>query len=192
MSDKAQNWMLISGLFVSIILLYIILSGLMKSQYALFVPQKYRDILAEARVEITNASRSMDKPEQFGPAITKARELLTQVKNKNVLQIDVEAIEKEIAVLEKNINKVVSLTTEQYAPIYTFGQGTTPTPFGMYIFDKKLYFVTQKNIIGPYMTGEPTKEYPVPNGDSVLSSDIDSDGRIYFTSSSGKIYLFDK
>jgi hypothetical protein len=37
----------------------------MKSQYALFVPQKYRDVLAEARVEITNASRSMDKPEQF-------------------------------------------------------------------------------------------------------------------------------
>lgn len=65
LSDKAQNWMLISGLFISIILLYIILSGLMKSQYALFVPQKYRDILAEARVEITNASRSMDKPEQF-------------------------------------------------------------------------------------------------------------------------------
>lgn len=57
--------MLISGLLVSIILLYIILSGLMKSQYAIFVPQKYRDILAEARVEITTASRSLDKPEQF-------------------------------------------------------------------------------------------------------------------------------
>lgn len=62
----------------------------------------------------------------------------------------------------------------------------------MYIFDKKLYFVTQKNIIGPYMTGEPTKDYPIPNGDSFTSSDIDGDGRIYFTSSSGKIYLFDK
>jgi hypothetical protein len=37
----------------------------MKSQYALFVPQKYRDILAEARVELTNASRSLEKPEQF-------------------------------------------------------------------------------------------------------------------------------
>jgi len=65
LSDKAQNWMLISGLLVSIILLYIILSGLMKSQYAIFVPQKYRDILAEARVEMTNASKALDKPEQF-------------------------------------------------------------------------------------------------------------------------------
>jgi hypothetical protein len=45
MNDKAQNWMLISGLFVSILLLYVILSGLMKSQYEIFIPQKYRDIL---------------------------------------------------------------------------------------------------------------------------------------------------
>jgi hypothetical protein len=57
--------MLISGLLVSIILLYIILSGLLKSQYAIFVPQKYKDILAEARVEMTNASKALDKPEQF-------------------------------------------------------------------------------------------------------------------------------
>lgn len=192
MSDKAQNWMLISGLFISIILLYIILSGLMKSQYAIFVPQKYRDVLTEARVELTNASRAMDKPEQFGPAIAKARELLQQVKSKNVLQMDVEVLEKEIAVLEKNINKVVSLTTEQYSLIYKFGQGTASTPFNIYMFDKKLYFVTQKSIIGPYMTGESPKEYPIPNGESSLTSDIDSDGRIYFTSSSSKIYLFDK
>ncbi len=147
MSDKAQNWMLISGLLVSIILLYVILSGLMKSQYAIFVPQKYRDILAEARVELTNASRSMEQPEQFGPAITKARSLIEQVKSKNVLQIDVEEIEKEVAALEKNINKVVSLTTEQYLPIYTFGQGIASTPFGMYVFDKKLYFVSQKTVV---------------------------------------------
>jgi len=62
----------------------------------------------------------------------------------------------------------------------------------MYVFDKKLYFVTQKSVIGPYMTGESPKEYPIPNGDSTLSSDIDNDGRIYMTSSSDKIYLFDK
>ncbi|MEI6710768.1 MAG: hypothetical protein WCK88_00395 [bacterium] len=42
------------------------------------------------------------------------------------------------------------------------------------------------------MTGESPKEYPIPNGDSTLSSDIDNDGRIYMTSSSDKIYLFDK
>jgi uncharacterized protein YlxW (UPF0749 family) len=151
MSDKAQNWMLISGLFVSIILLYVILSGLMKSQYAIFVPQKYRDILTEARVEITNASRSMQQPEQFGPAITKARALIEQVKSKNILQKDVEEIEKEVAALEKNINKVVSLTTEQYLPVYSFGQDIPSAPFSMYIFDKKLYFISQKSVIGPYM-----------------------------------------
>lgn len=119
----------------------------MKSQYAIFVPQKYRDILSEARVELTNASRALDKPEQFRPAIIRTRDLLQQVKDKNVLQIDVEQLEKEIAVLEKNINKVVSLTSDQYRPIYSFTQGISPTPFGLYVFDKKLYFVTQKSII---------------------------------------------
>lgn len=55
MSDKSQNTLLIVSLLVSIILLYVILSSLMKSQYAIFIPQKYKDILSEARVELTNA-----------------------------------------------------------------------------------------------------------------------------------------
>ena len=192
LSDKAQNWMLISGLLVSIILLYIILSGLMKSQYAIFVPQKYKDILAEARVEMTNASKAMDKPEQFWPAIVRTRELLQQVKSKNVLQVDVELIEKELAALEKNINKVVSITPEQYKKVYTFTAGIEPLPFWMYVSDKKLYFVTQKSVIGPYVEGQATKESILPEWASSLSSDIDSDGRIYVSTDKDKIYLFDK
>ncbi|MFA6079953.1 MAG: hypothetical protein WC753_00530 [Candidatus Gracilibacteria bacterium] len=192
LSDKAQNWMLISGLLVSIILLYIILSGLLKSQYAIFVPQKYKDILAEARVEMTNASKALDKPEQFGPAIVRTRELLQQVKSKNVLQVDVEQIEKELAVLEKSINKVISLTPEQYKKVYTFSNGTESLPFGMYVADKKLFFVTQKSVIGPYVEGQATKESTLPEGASSLSSDIDGDGRIYITTDKDKIYLFDK
>lgn len=117
---------------------------------------------------------------------------MQQVKSKNVLQIEVEVIEKELAILEKNINKVVTLSTEQYRSVYTFGQNITATPFRIYIFDKKLYFVTQKNIVGPYITGEIPKEYPLPNNETSLASDIDNDGRIYITSGSGKIYLFDK
>jgi hypothetical protein len=154
--------MLISGLFISIMLLYIILSGIMKSQYAIFVPQKYRDILAEAHVEMTNASKALDKPEQFGPAIARTRELLQQVKDKNVLQVDIEQIEKELASLEKSINKVISLTPEQYKKVYTFASGIESLPFGIYLSDKKLYFVTQKNVIGPYIEGQTTKESTLP------------------------------
>lgn len=69
------------------------------------------------------------------------------MKVKNVLQVEVQEIEKEIAALEKSINKVVSLTNEQYTPVYTFPQSTATTPFGMYVIDKKLYFVTQRSII---------------------------------------------
>jgi len=54
---------------------------------------------------------------------------LQQVKSKNVLQVDVEQIEKELAALEKSINKVVSLTPEQYKKVYTFATGIEPLPF---------------------------------------------------------------
>lgn len=101
----------------------------MKSQYAIFVPQKYRDILAEARVEMTNASKTLDKPEQFGPAMVHARALVQQVKEKNVLQIEVDQLEKELAVLEKTINKVISLTPDQYKAIYTFPKTVESVPF---------------------------------------------------------------
>jgi hypothetical protein len=62
----------------------------------------------------------------------------------------------------------------------------------MYVADKKLFFVTQKSVIGPYVEGQATKESTLPEGASSLSSDIDGDGRIYITTDKDKIYLFDK
>ncbi len=64
-SKNTQNGILIGGLVVSIILLYLIITTLIQSQYTLFVPQKYRDMLAEARVSLNDATRMIDQPENF-------------------------------------------------------------------------------------------------------------------------------
>ncbi len=54
-----------SGLFLSVILLYLIITSVMKSQYTLFVPQKYKDMVAEARVSLDDATRMVDQPDNF-------------------------------------------------------------------------------------------------------------------------------
>lgn len=65
LSRETQNWVIISGIFVSVILLYLIITSLINSQYTIFVPQKYRDMLAEARVNLDDATRMVDQPENF-------------------------------------------------------------------------------------------------------------------------------
>lgn len=65
LSRETQNWVIISGIFLSVILLYLIITSLVQSQYTIFVPQKYRDMLAEARVNLDDATRMVDQPENF-------------------------------------------------------------------------------------------------------------------------------
>lgn len=65
LSRETQNWVIISGIFLSVILLYLIITSLVRSQYTIFVPQKYRDMLAEARVNLDDATRMVDQPENF-------------------------------------------------------------------------------------------------------------------------------
>ncbi len=65
LSKETQNWVIISGIFLSVILLYLVITSLVRSQYTIFVPQKYRDMVAEARVNLDDATRMMDQPENF-------------------------------------------------------------------------------------------------------------------------------
>lgn len=65
LSRETQNWVIISGILVSVILLYLIITSIINSQYTIFVPQKYRDMLAEARVNLDDATRMVDQPENF-------------------------------------------------------------------------------------------------------------------------------
>ncbi len=65
LSKETQNWVIISGIFFSVILLYLVITSLIRSQYTIFVPQKYRDMVAEARVNLDDATRMIDQPENF-------------------------------------------------------------------------------------------------------------------------------
>lgn len=65
LSKETQNWVIISGILLSVILLYLVITSLIRSQYTIFVPQKYRDMVAEARVNLDDATRMIDQPENF-------------------------------------------------------------------------------------------------------------------------------
>lgn len=65
LSKETQNWVIISGIFLSVVLLYLVITSLIRSQYTIFVPQKYRDMVAEARVNLDDATRMIDQPENF-------------------------------------------------------------------------------------------------------------------------------
>lgn len=192
LSRETQNWVIISGIFLSVILLYLIITSLVRSQYTIFVPQKYRDMLAEARVNLDDATRMVDQPENFWPAINRVREVIQTVKAADVLKVDVAQLENDIAVLERAVNKVTSLKTEDYISVYNFNKTLDSVPFSIHSYETKLSFVTRDSIIWPFSPWEAPKEYPIPNSEKSTFSDVDSEGKIYLGTDKDKIYIFDK
>lgn len=93
LSKNTQNWTLLGGLLLSIVLLYLIITSVIKSQYTLFVPQKYKDMVSEARVSLDDATRMVDQPDNFAPAMNRVREIVSQIKAAGVLQMDVTQLE---------------------------------------------------------------------------------------------------
>lgn len=65
----------------------------MKSQYTLFVPQKYKDMVAEAQVSLDDATRMVDQPDNFAPAMNRVREIVAKIKAADVLKVDVARLE---------------------------------------------------------------------------------------------------
>ena len=61
----------------------------MNSQYTVFVPQKYKDMVAEARVSLDDATRMIDQPDNFAPAIVRVRDIIQKIKAADVLKVDV-------------------------------------------------------------------------------------------------------
>jgi hypothetical protein len=192
LSKETQNWVIISGIFLSVILLYLVITSLIRSQYTIFVPQKYRDLVAEARVNLDDATRMIDQPENFWPAVTRVREIIQTVKTADVLKVDVAQLENDVAVLEKAVNKVTSLRPEDYVGIYTFTKTTDSLPFSIHSYETNISLVTKDAIIWPFSPGETPKEYPIPNGEKYTFSDVDSEGKIYMGTDKDKIYIFDK
>lgn len=147
LGKNTQNWVIVSGLLVSVILLYLIITSVMKSQYTIFVPQKYRDMVAEARVSLDDATRMVDQPDNFAPAMNRVREIVQKIKAADVLKVDVAQLESDMAVLERAVNKVTSLKPEDYASVYTFTKTTDSLPFSIYAYDKKVTLLTQSSVI---------------------------------------------
>lgn len=191
LSHKAQNILLISGLVISIWLLYFILSGLMKSQYTVFVPQKYKDMIVEARGSLDTAARSLDQPEQFNLALNQSKELLQQIKDAHVLEVNVEQIENEMALLEKTVNKVVTPWQDNIQLVYSFSDTYPAVPFSLFSYNKKQYFISSRGVTGP-LDALDNNQSLLPGDESMTYADIDSDGRIYFTTDQDKVYLYEK
>lgn len=189
---NTQNWVIVSGLFISVVLLYFIITSVMNSQYTIFVPQKYKDMVAEARVSLDDATRMIDQPDNFAPAITRVRDIITKIKAADVLKFDVAQLENDIAVLERAVNKVTSLKQDEYTGVYSYTKAVDSLPFSIYTYDKKVTLISKEGIIGPFIPGEPAKESSIPNGEKYTFSDMDGEGRIYIGTDKDKIYLFDK
>lgn len=192
LSKETQNWVIITSIIMSVILLYLVITSLIRSQYTIFVPQKYRDMVSEARVNLDDATRMIDQPGNFWQAVTRVRNSIEIIKKADVLKVDVAQLENDIAILEKSVNKVSTLRAEDSVKVYSFTKIVDSLPFSILAYESKISFITRDTLVWPFTPGEEPKEYPIPNNEKYTFSDIDNEWKIYLWTDKDKIYIFDK
>jgi hypothetical protein len=181
------------GLFVCIVLLYSIISGLVSTQISTTVPEEYKTKLIQVRVLLEKAGKDIGNKDAFDSNIKQAEGILFALRedNQEYLLEDRKKLLDQISVLKKQYNGVESFelstqTAEITFPKQDFAIG--------HIFEisKKLYLVGKNSLIAGYIKGGEVKSYPYPDGEELLRAEATSDGFIYILTKSYRIIQFYK
>lgn len=178
------------GIFVAVILLYMVISTALGTQKELFVPNEYQEMYEKAVVEVQEALNSTSNPEVFQGHIQEARTLLGTIQERNVLQAKVDELSTQISSLEKRFNQVTTASSYQLQQQHGFPEGFQL--LHIFVHDGKQYYVGADNIIGPHIFGSTPETHAVPDGAKILFADIDDEGKIYTYTDAQQILEFQK
>lgn len=138
------------GLFVCIILLYLVLSSLFLERANTSVPEEYKNKLIEAQLIIEKSNKDIGNRDIFNANIKRAEDLIFAVRDKQIFLNDVKKLLGDISILKKQMNGIETFVVQDANADYLFADKT----FGIEsIFEvsKKFYFVGKSAIVGPYI-----------------------------------------
>lgn len=179
-SDKAVKTIIfLSGIWISIISLYLIISGLLSSTSVLKQETLSKERLLEAREYVRLASENMVNNNLFNDNIEKAENILDEVKEKKLYLNDVDKLFTDISIIKKQFNWVVSFDANSENMIYKNDE--IRTSFKIIYKNKKAYVINRASITWPIIQWQETKKY--------IFEDLDGDFFIDATNSWDDIIL---
>ncbi|MDD4530894.1 MAG: hypothetical protein PHO80_05100, partial [Candidatus Gracilibacteria bacterium] len=191
-NKKLRVGLFTSGILVSILLLYLIISGIIfKNGQGGDVPEVYKNKLIEAKQIIESTKGDVGNKEAFDKNIKKAEDIIFEVRDKQFFLTDINKMLGDISTLKKQVNGIESIELKQEHKQYSF-KNTNFNLNGIFENTRNLYFIGKESIIGPFVEGVDPKEYKYSDGEETVSATINGDGYIFILTKSNRILSFYK
>jgi len=158
-----KNIVFFSGIIVSALLLFWIISGLLWSSVQENKTEIYTKTLQEASDFTRLASQVSDSdPEKFAEHIAQAEALIASVEEKQLFLKDTQKLREDIAIMKKIHNGVEIFSTDLSHLVF---KGDFSGGIKVLEKAKQLYVVTAKNVYGPIVSGKDIKRHELTSLD---------------------------
>ncbi len=193
-SKPIKNTVFLLGIVVSFVLLYFILSSVIWLSQNDRVVDTSKQNLEQAKVYVRVASENTNNPEVFDLNIKKAEDLIDDIKGKQLFLNDIEKIQHEIGLLNKQFNQIESFEKTGENTIYT----SPNLEWGMNVLtlNRKVYVIWKDFVVWPIIPWKDAEKYvfdKLADGDYFVDSvPMSSTSSIVLLTSLGNVVEFDK
>ena len=191
-SAKTKQWLLVAGIFLSITLLYWVISGFLSIATQTQGLEQAKLNLSQAQTLLTQAQENMNNPDVFSLNISQMQEIISDLEQRNLFLENIATLKNEAALLQKQFNGIESFEANNDTTVYSF---PTDAPIVKVLsLSDKIYVVQSNSIMGPILQSETPQNYVFKDmaaDDSFLDAAI-YESNIVLITKKGKVVNFAK
>jgi hypothetical protein len=190
-SQKVKQYLLAWAIFISIFLLYWVISWFFQVATMTQSSEQAKKSLLEAQNLVVQAGENMNNPDMFLLNVTQAQTILTQLQSQALFLEDISLMKDNIALLQKQFNGIESFEAKTENTLYLFPSSASIVKI-LSVADK-VYIVEKNSITGPIISWEEAQSYEFKEGLDAGDSFIDAteyEGNIVLMTQLGKVVNF--
>lgn len=183
-SKNIRNLIFLGGILIAFILLYWIVSGVIRATSNTNNIEGSKENLIKAKEYIRLASENINNPEIFTLNVKQAEDIVYDIQDKKLFLNDVSKILDDIWVIKKQFNGIE--TFEKSPENLVYGDLSSEDTVKILKTVNKLYILNKKSIIGPITAGDTAQEHIFENmaaDDEFIDGTTENDNLVLMTSS---------
>lgn len=191
-SQKTKQILLTVWIFMSIFLLYWVISGFLSVASQTQSVEAAKESLINAQKLVEQARENMNNTDMFSLNIVQAQERIAQLEEKKLFLENIALLKDDISLLQKQFNGIESFENTSANTIHQFQ--TPAEVIKILSITDKIYIVQKNAVLGPIIQGEPAQRYifeEMAEGDSFIDAAV-FDTNIVFITQLGKVVSFAK
>ena len=183
-SKSIRNLVFLAGILVAFVLLYGIVSGVIRATSNTNNIEASKEDLIKAKEYIRLASENVNNPDIFSLNVKQAEDIVNAIQEKNLFLNDVGKILDDIWVIKKQFNGIE--TFEKSSENLVYGGLVSDDTVKILKTVNKLYVLNKRGIIGPITAGDTAQEHIFENlwaEDYFIDGTSENDNLVLMTAS---------